>query len=61
MDELDEALGEGWAVGVCGWQYREAHEVSDGEGGLQENTVPCDFITEFGWFHEWSERDSSLW
>ena len=44
---MDEALGKGWAVGVCGWQYREAHEVSDGKGGLQENTAPCDFITEF--------------
>ena len=44
---IGEAIREGWIVGVCGWQHKAEQGVSNGEGGVQGSTVPCDFITEF--------------
>ena len=44
---IREAVGEGWRVGVCGWQHKTEQGVKR-EGGVQGDTVPpCDFITEF--------------
>ena len=47
VEEVERAAREGWAVGVCGWQRREAHGVSDGAGGVAGAAVTCDFLTEF--------------
>ena len=47
IDNPGDAVVEGWAVGVCGWQHRERQEVSDGKGGTQGTQRGCDFITEF--------------
>ena len=47
MNSVEAAVHQGWVVGVCGWQHREEQAVSDGAGGVREDTVGCDFITEF--------------
>ena len=47
IGDVQDALREGWAIGVCGWQSRREHGISDGAGGLQAGSAPCDFITEF--------------
>ena len=35
VNGIEEAVGEGWRVGVCGWQRKAEQGVSDGKGGVQ--------------------------